>query len=321
MTATASPIPVASDTTSKTSTGDGSQVSVRLTQSLDTLYYSVTGTTTRDIFDSIKANGPDRESETPGRFTSGLTESSASYQSQFIDRRASCEITAVEIELGLVVTLPQHSDPSSLGNLQLSSRWRELAEGVRVHEQAHVDIYIEGVEAFQQRVKALPERFSDCDTLKSSLESAWETEDALTDQKQEAFHESEALLSLELRGPVQRKIDDNELTLVRLREELASASTEIEALRGQIASLDGAMQPYDAQIAAIRAEYPDLELPTATFNEYERLLGEWSNLNDQRNALVAELNALVESHNRTVEELNRVAEETNQMVDEIAWLP
>ena len=289
MTATASPIPVASDTTSKTSTGDGSQVSVRLTQSLDTLYYSVTGTTTRDIFDSIKANGPDRESETTGRFTSGLTESSASYQSEFIRRRVSCGIAAVEIELGLVVTLPQHSDPSSLGNLQLS-RWQELADGVRVHEQTHVDIYIEGVEAFQKRVEALPGTFSDCDTLESALESAWETEGALTEQKQEAFHESEALLSLQLRGPVQRKIVDNELELVRLREELASASTEIEALNGQIASLDGAMQPYDAQMASIRAEYPDLELPTSTFNEYERLLGEWDILNDQRNGLLAELN-------------------------------
>ena len=293
---------------------------VQLTQSLDTVYYPVTGTTTRDIFDSVKANGPDLGTELPGHFTSGLAESSASYRSEFIDYGESCELEAVEIELGLVVTLPGHPDPSGLSTLQLG-RWQEFAEAVRVHEQTHVDIYIGGAVAFEKRVRRLPREFSDCDALGSALASAWEAERALTDSKQEAFHQSEEQLSLELRGPVQRKIDANELKLGQLQEEVSSTSAEIQALTIQVDNLDAAMQPYDDQMAAIEEEYPDLELPQETSDEYERLRTERNRLNAQRNEVIGELNALVDSHNRAVEEFNRMTDETHRLIDEMAWLP
>ena len=301
-------------------TASTSDIDVRLVQSLDTVYYPVTGTTTQDIFDSVKANGPDSETEIAGRFTSGLAQSSPSYRYNFIDRGGSCELESVEIELGLVVTLPQHSDLQSLSTFQ-QGRWLEFAEGVSVHEQTHVDIYVEGARAFQGRVKGLHEKFGSCDDLKSSLTSAWEAEKGLTDQKQDAFHRSEAQLSLELRGPVQKQIDDNKLVLTDLQEAIASGSSEIESLKGQIDELDGAMRPFDDQLAAIRSEYPDLKLPPDVFEEYEGVLAEWRALNDQRNAVVEQLNALVASHNLAVEESNLLSDETNRLIDEIAWLP
>ena len=305
---------------SETSTSDALQASVRLTQSLDTVYYPVTGTTTRDIFDSVNANGPDLGTELPGHFTSGLTKSSASYRSEFIDYGGSCELEAVEIELGFVVTLPGHSDPSRLSTLQLG-RWQEFDEAVRVHEQTHVDIYIEGAVAFEKRVKGLRQEFSDCDALGSALASAWEAEKALTDRKQEVFHQSEKQISLELRGPVQQNIDANKLALADLKEDITSDSSEIQRLNVLIDDLDAAMKPYDDQMAAIRVEYPRLVLPAETFDEYERLLTGWDRLNDQRSEVIAELNALADSHNRAVKEFNRLTEETNKLIDEMAWLP
>ena len=157
----------------------------------------VTGTTTRDIFDSVKANGPDAGTLAKGHFTSGLTESAASYSYGFIDQGESCELQDVEVELGLVVTLPRHSDSASLSTVQLG-RWQEFVEGVRVHEQTDVDIYIEGIEAFEQRVRGLPQEFTTCEDLEASLSTAWETEQALTGSNQEAFHQSEEQRSLEL---------------------------------------------------------------------------------------------------------------------------
>ena len=292
--------------------------SVRLTHSLNTVYYPITGTTTRDIFDSVEANGPDLGQVLEGRFTSGLTESESSYEIEFLNHGESCELQSVVISLDLVVTLPEHSDPSSLSGLQLR-RWQDFAEGVAVHEQTHVDIFIEGTEAFKNGVEHLPERFSDCDALKASVSPIWELESIVTDQKQERFHESEELLSQRLRGPVQQHIDDNELELAELQDELTRVSSEIDELELQIDGIDGSMQPYDARIAAIEDQYPDLVLPSDTFDEYERLQEEWNGLNDLRNGFVTQVNALVERHNRIIEDFNQLTKQTNQLIEELAW--
>ena len=312
--------PASDAAASETSTGDSTKVDVRLVQSLDTVYYSVAGTTTQDIFDSVETNGPDSNAQKEGHITSGLTRSSASYRYQSIDHGESCELRDVEIELDLVVTLPRHSGLGTLSTPQLA-RWQEFAEEVRVHEQTHVDLYVQGIEAFEKRVKDQPREVSSCDVLESSIASAWEDEDALTGRKQEAFHQSEEQLSLELRGPVQQQIDDNEFVLADLEMGIASDSSEIQRLRVQIDGLDVAMKPFDDQLSAIRDEYPDVPLPSDTFDEYERLRAEWNRLNDQRNAEVVQLNALVNSHNRAAEEINRLAEETSRLIEELAWLP
>ena len=269
---TAAPSPastlLATVSADNTVSASATNVDVRLVQSLDMVYYPVTGTSTRDMFDSVEANGPDFGTEIQGRITSGLTETSYSYGAKFIDGGESCGLQEVEVLLGLVVTLPQHSDLDSLSILQ-RGRWHEFAEGVRVHEQTHVDIYVEGARAFEERVKGLSLESRSCDALESSLTSAWEAEEELTDQKQEAFHQFEAQISLELRGPIQQQIDENRLLLADLKEGVASDSSEIETLKGQIDGLDGAMKPFDDQLSAIRDEYPDLKLPPDVFEEYE----------------------------------------------------
>ena len=287
---------------------------------MSTVYYSVTGTTTEEIFDSVESNGPDVAEETEGHFTSGLAESDSSYKIELLDYGESCELQSAVINLDLVVTLPQHSAPSSLSNLQLR-RWEEFAEGVAVHEQIHVDIYTEGAEAFKNGVEHLGERFSDCDALEASVSSIWEVETILTDQKQERFHESEEQLSQRLREPARQQIDHNELEMAALQDELTQVSSEIDELKLQIDDIDGSIQPYDARMAAIEDQYPDLVLPSDTFDEFERLHEEWNGLNDFRNGLVTQVNALVEQHNLIVEESDRLTEQTNQLIDELVWLP
>ena len=140
-------------------------------------------------------------------------------------------------------------------------------------------------------------------------------------QEQKTFHESEEQLSQRLREPPQQQIDDSKRKSAEYQDRLTSVSLEIERLKVQIADIDGLMQPYDAKMAAIRAQYPDLVFPSETFSEYERLLADWNGLNDQRNALITRVNDLVEQHNRTIEEFNRLTEQTNRLIDDLAWLP
>ena len=293
---------------------------VRLIRSLDTVYYPVTGTTTRDIFDSVEANGPDTGREVQGHFTSGLSESAPSYSFERIDYGDSCGLRSVVITHDLVVTLPQHSSTSSLSALQLG-RWREFVSQVAAHEQRHVDIHVERLDSFKSAVEHLSETFSDCDTLGSRLRAVWDQESELDGQQQDAFHEEEELVSQRLRGPVQEQIGANEIALGQLQEELTSTSLEIESLNVEIDDIGRLIEPYDAEIAAVKEQYPDLKLPEGPFREYERVFTERNRLNALRNDAIAELNALVDKHNRTVEEANKLAEQTNRLIDELNWLP
>ncbi len=317
ITLTPSPTVVAPDSGTPTQT---TPRGVRLIRSLATVYYQVSGTTTQDIFDSVKANGPVFGEETQGHFTSGLTESNSSYRVEFLDRGESCDLQSVTINLDFIVTLPEYSDPSSLSDLQ-PGRWQDFAEAVAVHEQTHVDIYEEGIEVFRSGVESLPETFPDCRALEAHVSSVWDLESTLTDQKQEGFHESEARLSESLRGPVQQLIDANELELAELQADLNELSSATDDLKVQIDDLEVSMQPYDAGIAAIKEQYPDLVLPSETFDEYERLFEELNRLNDLRNGVIIRMNGLIEQQNRTVEEFNTLTKETNQLIDDLVWLP
>ena len=298
----------------------GNLPSVRLDYALETIHYPVTGTTTREIFDSVEANGPDLDEEFQGHLTAGLAESDSSYEIKFLDYGEYCELQSALISLNLIVTLPQHSSPSSLSDLQ-SSRWEDFADGVAVHEQHHVDIHVERAEAFKDSVEHLSETFSDCDALEARVTSIWDRESLLNDQQQEAFHQSEEQFSQRLRGPVQQQIDDSRLQLDEYQDELTLVSSEIEELEVQIDDIEMAMQPYDAQMTAIQDRYPDLVLPPDTFDEYERLRAERNGLNDLRDGVVTRVNTLVQQHNQTIEKLNQLTEQTNQLIDGLAWLP
>ena len=315
----ANPTPLARvAATSSASPARGATVS--LTTSVDTVYYQVRGETTEEIFDSIEANGPDYETVIEGMFTAGLTHAESSYQSEFFDRGTSCGLRSVDIDLRLTVTLPQHSGLSALGDPQLS-RWIDHTEMIAAHEQRHVDIHIESIEGFRRTLEDFPTEFSDCDSLRSSLASAWSLEETLDNQAQDDFHQSEDQLSRTLRRPVQAQIDQNEAELDKLQSTLDQLSSETEELKAQIAAVDESMRPYDITMTAIQAQYPDLVLPTDAFREYERLAGDWNALNDQRNGLITLVSVLVDQHNRTVREFNRLTEQTGQLIEELAWLP
>lgn len=293
---------------------------IRLTISRDTVYYLVSGETTKEIFDSVEANGPDYGVVTKGRFASGLTEVEPSYKWEFLDYATYCELKSVDINVRLVVTLPKHTTPQALSDLQLS-RWKDFADGVAVHEQNHVDIYIDRIEAFKKELESFPEKFLDCDSLESSLVLAWESEWILAEQEQDAFHLTEEQLSQHLRQPVQMQIDQNESDLGQLQYKLDSLSSEINALILNIDDIERSTLPYEARMDAIQDQYPDLVLPSVIFDEYEGLRAELERLINLQNEVVNHENDLVQQYNRTTEEFNRLTEQTNQLIDELTWLP
>ena len=189
------------------------------------------------------------------------------------------------------------------------------------HEQRHVDIFREGIEAFKRGVEQLSDISSNYDVLQSDVESLWLRESHLADQQQDEFHVSEQKISQTVREPVQEQIDSYELRLGEYQAELTRLSSQIDALGVQVDRIRGSMQPYKADMDTIEQQYPGLVLPPDTFNEYEWLRDEWNRLNGVRNSLIIQWDALVEQHNQVIEELNRLRDVTNMLLEELAWLP
>ena len=293
---------------------------VRLTSSLDTVYYVVSGESTKEIFDSMKANALESKTTAKGSFAMGLTEALSSYEYEFLDRGSYCELQSADINMRMVVTLPRHSNTQALSDLQLS-RWREYENRVGVHEQTHVDIHIDGFEGFKERIESFPEKFPDCDSLKSRIASAWELEQALNEREQDAFHLSEEQLSQSLKEPIQMQIDRNEAEMNQLQYKLDALSFEKDELSLNLEDIEHAAQPYKAQMDAIRLQYPELIVPPEVYDVYEGLSAEWNRLDGLRNEIVANVNDVVQSHNQTVAEFNRITEVTNALIDELPWLP
>jgi len=292
-----------------------SQADIRLSISLDTVYYAVGGETTEEIFNSVSANGPDIE----GELVSGLTEAESSYNCEFLDHITYCELQSVDIELRLIVTLPRHSTPQALSDLQLS-RWQDFVDRVAVHEQKHVDIYKDGMETLKNKFETYSEEFLDCNSLESSLSSAWKSEMTLIGQEQNAFHLEEEQLFQQLKKPLQVQIDQYETEWNELESKQDSLALEKAALELKIDDLDRLAQSCKEQMDAIQAQYPDLVLPSSTFDEYERLRTEWNRLNNLRNGMIDQVNAIIPQYNRTIEESKRLVEQMNRLVDELNWL-
>ena len=268
----------------------------------------------------MKVNGPDFVQEQAGHFTAGLTEAQQSYDSNFTDWGSYCELDSANIRLNLVVTLPEHPQLAVLSG-EMLSRWREYASRVAAHEQTHVDIHIQRIEAFKHKLEQLPPQFASCEALTSAIQKAWEAEDLLNEQDQDAFHRAEELLSQSLRQPFEAQIEANKREMAGLQARIDSVSADADKLRLQIEDWDVEMRPYRIRMEAIQEEYPDLVLPADRFDEYEELLGEWNRLNDVRSEIVAELNSLVGQHNKAVADSNLLNEQTNALIEESNWLP
>ena len=205
---------------------------IRLTISLDYEYYPVSGRTTRQIFSSVKANGP--------RGADGLFDYDPSPLTyDVLPRGAYCEIAWAKINLLVLVTLPRHSNPGTL-TPDLLARWRVFEAGVAAHEQRHVDNYIARYEAFKGGLMSggsYSERFSDCDELRLRLDGRSGHTRVLEDRAQLAFHAADKRRRERLQAPVEAAIDQMVAELAQLQAEAGLTFAEQRSLRAEIDEL------------------------------------------------------------------------------------
>jgi predicted secreted Zn-dependent protease len=184
-TGTQAPAPTApsigADTTAACST-DISVTSQRTDKTFD-----VSGTTVDSINASLQANGP----VVGGEVAAGLTQYQYGIDGSFCTRAGSCKLGAMTIATDITVTLPNLTTLSQVSS-EIKTLWASFAEAVKVHENRHVTILVEGLEEIKRQLLIVAEQ-PDCDTLNHELDRVWRLYSSQMEQRQNAFHAADSI--------------------------------------------------------------------------------------------------------------------------------
>ena len=302
-TATPSPGPQAIDTGN-----------IVLQTSLKTTYYTVQGTTTAAIFNSIEANGPKDAQGTRG---SGITSVVWGYKWSGSEQPdGSCSIGSMTIQADMTVTLPQHAGESTLSD-SIRQHWDTYAAGVATHEQHHVDIYIQGASDIKDKMQGLGV-MSSCDTLDGQIKTIWSNEQARIDGLQQAFHAQENARLAAEREPIQSQVTANRARLQELQDQIDALDSETSQLAKDIGDLRTQEDSIDAQINQILVAFPGAK-PDTVQARLQSLVQQSNNLLSQDNAKVDQHNNSLTQRAALAAQHDALVQTTNGLVDQYNW--
>jgi predicted secreted Zn-dependent protease len=149
--------------------------------------FDVSGTTVDQINASLQANGPVID----GQAAVGLTQYEYGLDGSFCTAAGSCKLGAMTIATEITVTLPNLTTLSQAGN-DIQTLWASFAEAVKVHENRHVTILVEGLEEIKRQLLIVAEQ-PNCDTLNHELDRVWRLYSSQMEQRQDAFHAADSI--------------------------------------------------------------------------------------------------------------------------------
>jgi predicted secreted Zn-dependent protease len=281
-------------------------VRVRLTTSVEAVYYEVRGFTVEEIMDSVKANIPQRkeilEEYPDGKFVGGFVASRPHMKWEMMED-FSCRIKSVELHTDFIVHLPMHANLADLSPTP-SERVEVWMEKVKAHEQKHVDIYLEGMNSLQSAIRRLPWVARDCDTLGTGIEQLTKTQALIDKEQQEEFHRTEA-------AEIKRRVQPLRDKLAELERRYEQFDAERDLDESRIAEVEIQQKPISGKIADIKPTYPS-GVPSTIYQDYLGYVAEYNRLNELHNSFVGE-------HNRLGTLMNELTSEMNRLIEEIKW--
>ena len=311
-TATSTSVTQAEATPAPTATAVASD-RIHVDTSLTTVFYSVEGETTTEIFESISLSGPHSDTEK----ASGLTATLWGYSLETLSFPEGCLIGPMRISLDVRVILPRHLGRSSLP-AEIASKWQTFSAAVAAHEQRHVDINFAGVEVIRGKMVELSAAES-CEVLETKVETLWNQEQLEIQAAHDQFHADEEVRVAALRAPLQAKIDANHAQIRVLAAQIASLDAAIAENSQEVANVEAQLDALRGQIDVILAAYPEGQLPPDAFAQYDEL-------REHFNSIALDFNDLVDLYNATIVQRNLVAgahdalvAATNVLVDEFNW--
>jgi predicted secreted Zn-dependent protease len=220
------------------------------------------------------------------------------------------------IRADIAVLLPRHANEAALPP-SLRKNWEAYEEGVAVHEQRHVDIYLDGAQDIKTLMSEIG-RQKDCSTLETKVETVWSDEQDRINGLQQAFHHEEDLRLAAKRQPLEAQIQANRTKLNGLQSQISALERRISSLKSELNSLDAQLDSVEAQIEQISDQFPGV-LPDTVRARLEDLV-------IQRNELLGSYNTRVDAHNGSLADRTKLVDEyepllatTNALVDQFNW--
>jgi chromosome segregation ATPase len=197
------------------------------------------------------------------------------------------------------------------------ANWQGYEGGVAVHEQRHVDIYLQGARDIQAAMEDVGVE-ANCDALEAKIDGIWIDQQGRINGLQEAFHSEEAARLAASRGPLEAQIEANRDELQSLQLQIAALDQEMARLRSELTVFDNEVASIDSQIKQINDQFPN-ELPETIRDRLQQLI-------EQSNNLLVEYNQRVEAHNAAFYARSSLSDvydallaETNQLVEQYNW--
>lgn len=303
-------LPVPTSTTTAALTSER----IQLSTNTSTRYYTVTGVTTAEIFDSIDKNGPRDDKGVKG---SGLTAATWGYRWQPQPTSDGCVISSMTISLDIVVTLPRHSSEGSLSST-LAANWEEFEASVARHEQTHVDIDYAGARTIRDKMIAV-KAASSCDALTRQVDTLWNTEQRAVEAAQDQFHAQEDARIAARRSPLQSQIDVNRTRITQLSGQIEGLDASLALMNSELTNVDSQLEALKKNIDATTLKYPEGDYPPSVFVEYNEWVRLYNALAPAFNQLVSQYNSSIAQRNNVADEHDDLVEATNLLVDDFNW--
>lgn len=135
-------------------------------ESVDVRWYSVTGTDSKAVWQSIAANGPKGDD---GKVFAARTDWNLTYRYRTRIFDGQCKVTGITTRLAVVMQMPRWQDERR-APAELRERWRRYLQALREHENGHRAHGVSATNEVQARIGTLAPR-PDCNGFESQASS------------------------------------------------------------------------------------------------------------------------------------------------------
>ncbi len=124
----------------------------------DVRFYDIVGRSENDLLQAMLGGGPVSNG---GRFF-GLTSTEVRYTYYKTQTSIGCDLTDVQVHLGIVTTLPRWR-PYSGTAFEVERKWRSFERALQIHENGHKQFALEEADMIHRALESL--RMTSCDAM------------------------------------------------------------------------------------------------------------------------------------------------------------
>jgi predicted secreted Zn-dependent protease len=146
-------------------------------------YYSVSGDSAVELYDSMVRRGP----HVNGSKAYASTAASAVQEGKLM-QGTSCRVSDYRLSLKFTIRLPKLRNEAALSG-ETKGRWRQFSAFLKRHEETHRSIWLECAQALESKVASI--RTGDCRSAEAKAVKMWDRARAACLKRHDAFDAAE----------------------------------------------------------------------------------------------------------------------------------